>query len=316
MPGGWASGEGGHVIGGRYRLVGVIGSGGMGTVWRAHDELLDRPVAAKVLNISFGHGVEDQNRRERSLREARATARINHPNVVRVYDYVEDDDRLWIVMELLDARSLDTVLAEDGPAHRATPPRSACRSPRALRTVHRHGVLHRDVKPGNVLIEAGGACRAHRLRHRRAGRHQRADRHRRHRRIAGVHGARAHRERRRRTGLRPVVARRDVVRGGDREFAVPPVDPGRDARRHRHREAEVPPETGPMEPLIRAVRPRPGDASGGRRGDGRPRSRAVRGRPPTCGRSDRGSRAHRPEARPEARPGSPTGSPVGPHPAA
>lgn len=156
MPGGWASGEGGHVVGGRYRLVGVIGSGGMGTVWRAHDELLDRPVAAKVLNISFGHGVEDQNRRERSLREARATARINHPNVVRVYDYVEDDDRLWIVMELLDARSLDTVLAEDGPLTPRDAAAIGVQIARALRTVHQHGVLHRDVKPGNVLIEADG----------------------------------------------------------------------------------------------------------------------------------------------------------------
>ncbi|MCF2530563.1 protein kinase [Yinghuangia sp. KLBMP8922] len=128
----------------------------MGTVWRAHDELLDRPVAAKVLNVVFGHHSEDQNRRERSLREARATARINHPNVVRVYDYVEDDDRLWIVMELLAARSLDAVLDEDGPLTPQDAAAIGVQIARALRVVHEHGVLHRDVKPGNVMIEADG----------------------------------------------------------------------------------------------------------------------------------------------------------------
>lgn len=156
MPRGQGYAESGHVVGGRYRLVGIIGSGGMGTVWRAHDELLDRPVAAKVLNIVFGQDSEDQNRRERSLREARATARINHPNVVRVYDYVEDDDRLWIVMELVAARSLDTVLDEDGPLSPRDAAAVGVQIARALRTVHEHGVLHRDVKPGNVLIEADG----------------------------------------------------------------------------------------------------------------------------------------------------------------
>ncbi|WTW94646.1 serine/threonine protein kinase [Streptomycetaceae bacterium NBC_01309] len=156
MPRGQGYAEGGQVVGGRYRLVGIIGSGGMGTVWRAHDQLLDRPVAAKVLNIVFGQDSEDQNRRERSLREARATARINHPNVVRVYDYVEDDDRLWIVMELVAARSLDAVLDEDGPMTPRDAAAVGVQIARALRTVHDHGVLHRDVKPGNVLIEPDG----------------------------------------------------------------------------------------------------------------------------------------------------------------
>ncbi|MDI2127518.1 serine/threonine-protein kinase [Yinghuangia seranimata] len=156
MPRGQGRAEGGDLVGGRYRLVSVIGSGGMGTVWRAHDELLDRPVAAKVLNIVFGHDHEDRNRRERSLREARATARINHPNVVRVYDYVEDDDRLWIVMELLAARSLDAVVDQDGPLSPKDAAAIGVQLARALRTVHDQGVLHRDVKPGNVLIEPDG----------------------------------------------------------------------------------------------------------------------------------------------------------------
>ncbi|MEU8138553.1 serine/threonine-protein kinase [Streptodolium elevatio] len=156
MPRGQGYAEGGQVVGGRYQLVSVIGSGGMGTVWRAHDQLLDRPVAAKVLNIVFGQDSEEQHRRERSLREARATARINHPNVVRVYDYVEDDDRLWIVMELVAARSLDAVLDEDGPMTPRDAAAVGVQLARALRTVHDHGVLHRDVKPGNVLIEPDG----------------------------------------------------------------------------------------------------------------------------------------------------------------
>ncbi|WP_436777759.1 protein kinase domain-containing protein [Yinghuangia sp. YIM S09857] len=156
MPRGQGYAESGQMVGGRYQLVGVIGSGGMGTVWRAHDQLLDRPVAAKVLNIVFGQDSEDRNRRERSLREARATARINHPNVVRVYDYVEDDDRLWIVMELVAARSLDAVLDEDGPMAPRDAAAVGVQIARALRTVHDHGVLHRDVKPGNVLIEPDG----------------------------------------------------------------------------------------------------------------------------------------------------------------
>lgn len=156
MPRGQGYAEAGQVIAGRYRLVGVLGSGGMGTVWRAHDVLLDRPVAAKVLNVFFGQDSEELNRRERSLREARATARINHPNVVRVYDYVEDDDRLWIVMELVAARSLDTVLAEDGPLSPRDAAAIGIQVARALRAVHAHGVLHRDVKPGNVLIEPDG----------------------------------------------------------------------------------------------------------------------------------------------------------------
>ncbi|WP_160161479.1 serine/threonine-protein kinase [Embleya hyalina] len=143
------------MVGARYELVSVLGSGGMGTVWRARDRLLDRPVAAKVISTGWGRNAS-RSFRERSLREAQATARINHPNVVRVYDYVEDDDRLWIVMELLDARSLDTILAEDGPLTPHAAAAMAVQIARALGVVHAHGVIHRDVKPGNVLIERDG----------------------------------------------------------------------------------------------------------------------------------------------------------------
>ncbi|WP_406286975.1 serine/threonine-protein kinase [Embleya sp. NBC_00896] len=144
------------MVGARYELVSVLGSGGMGTVWRARDRLLDRPVAAKVITTGWGRSASQRSFRERSLREAQATARINHPNVVRVYDYVEDDDRLWIVMELLDARSLDTILEEDGPLTPHAAAAVAVQIARALAVVHAHGVIHRDVKPGNVLIERDG----------------------------------------------------------------------------------------------------------------------------------------------------------------
>jgi serine/threonine protein kinase len=156
MPGGPGDGWAGFVVGARYELESVLGSGGMGTVWRARDRLLDRPVAAKVVTTGWGRSASQRTFRERSLREAQATARINHPNVVRVYDYVEDDDRLWIVMELLDARSLDTILDEDGPLSPHAAAAVAVQIVRALGVVHAHGVIHRDVKPGNVLIERDG----------------------------------------------------------------------------------------------------------------------------------------------------------------
>ncbi|MGW1992277.1 protein kinase domain-containing protein [Embleya sp. NPDC001921] len=155
MPGGPGDGWAGFVVGARYELVSVLGSGGMGTVWRARDRLLDRPVAAKVITTGWGRSAS-RSFRERSLREAQATARINHPNVVRVYDYVEDDDRLWIVMELLDARSLDAILEEDGPLTPHAAAAMAVQIARALGVVHAHGVIHRDVKPGNVLLERDG----------------------------------------------------------------------------------------------------------------------------------------------------------------
>ncbi|MER7643333.1 serine/threonine-protein kinase [Streptomyces sp. NPDC126522] len=141
---------------GRYRLVESIGQGGMGRVWRAADEILDRQVAVKEMRIDGLDAEDTRTRRERTLREARATARIDHPNVVRVYDVVDEGERLWIVMELVAGRSLDRMLTDDG----ALGPREAARIGvglvAALRQVHAGGVLHRDIKPGNVLVENGG----------------------------------------------------------------------------------------------------------------------------------------------------------------
>ncbi|MEU6342868.1 serine/threonine-protein kinase [Streptomyces sp. NPDC046977] len=146
----------GRLVVGRYRLAETIGQGGMGRVWRAVDEVLDRQVAVKEMRLDDMAAEDARVRRERTLREARATARIDHPNVVRVYDVVQEADRLWIVMELVDCRSLEQVLVQDGPVDRAEAVRIATGLARALREVHAVGVLHRDIKPGNVLIDTRG----------------------------------------------------------------------------------------------------------------------------------------------------------------
>ncbi|MFI6682336.1 protein kinase [Streptomyces sp. NPDC050485] len=147
----------GLLVAGRYRLCETIGQGGMGRVWRAADEILDRQVAVKEMRIDELDAEDSRVRRERSLREARATARIDHPNVVRVYDVVaEESDRLWIVMELVESRSLERLLAEDGPVEPREAARIGVGLAAALVEVHAVGVLHRDIKPGNVLLTPGG----------------------------------------------------------------------------------------------------------------------------------------------------------------
>lgn len=138
---------------GRYRLVESIGQGGMGRVWRATDEVLDRQVAVKEMRIDGLDPEDTRTRRERTLREARATARIDHPHVVRVYDVVDEGELLWIVMELVVGRSLERLLAEEGPLGPRETARIGLGLVTALRQVHAGGVLHRDIKPGNVLVE-------------------------------------------------------------------------------------------------------------------------------------------------------------------
>ncbi|MFJ4472258.1 protein kinase [Streptomyces sp. NPDC089424] len=128
----------------------------MGRVWRAADEMLDRPVAVKEMRIDGLDAEDARTRRERTLREARATARIDHPHVVRVYDVVDEGERLWIVMELVAGRSLERIMAEDGPLGPGEAARIGLGLVEALREVHARGVLHRDIKPGNVLVEAAG----------------------------------------------------------------------------------------------------------------------------------------------------------------
>src|SRR3984957_2241890 len=143
----------GRVIAGRYNLQQPIGRGAMGVVWRARDQLLDRDVAVKEVVISALIGADERRTAyQRTLREARTAARLSHRGVVTVYDVVEEDGRPWIVMELVPSQSLDQVLAVQGrlPAARACDIGQQLLS--ALAAAHTAGVLHRDVKPSNVLI--------------------------------------------------------------------------------------------------------------------------------------------------------------------
>lgn len=145
--------EPGVLVAGRYRLHAVVGRGGMGVVWRATDELLHRSVAVKEIIWPLQLGEPGQDMLcQRALREARTAARLDHPSVIRVYDVVEDDGRPWIVMPLIHYLSLGEVVREYGPL----PPRRAAgigvQILDALQAAHAAGVLHRDVKPGNVLL--------------------------------------------------------------------------------------------------------------------------------------------------------------------
>ncbi|MFG2087027.1 serine/threonine-protein kinase [Spirillospora sp. NPDC048824] len=136
----------------RYRLLSVVGRGGMGTVWRAYDEMLDRDVAVKEVRLP-GRVTEGERRVmcRRLLTEARATAALRHPGVVAVHDLIIEDGRPWIVMEFLESCSLNRLVAEDGPlgVRRTAEIGAAVLS--VLRASHAAGILHRDVKPSNVL---------------------------------------------------------------------------------------------------------------------------------------------------------------------
>ncbi|MEV0154807.1 serine/threonine-protein kinase [Micromonospora sp. NPDC050686] len=149
----------GTTIGGRYELRSAVGNGGMGTVWRANDTLLRRDVAVKEVVLPPGLAPSDRDAMyERTLREARAAAAIQHPAVVQVYDVVTEGGRPWIVMELLDARSLADMVIEDGPVAPRTVAKIGVALLGALEVAHSIGVLHRDVKPANVLICSDGRC--------------------------------------------------------------------------------------------------------------------------------------------------------------
>jgi hypothetical protein len=146
-----------RVVAERYRLVEPLGVGGMGRVWRATDEVLHRDVAIKELVPPPGLTTEErQELRERSLREARAIARLTNANVVRIFDVVRTDGDPWIVMEYVPSRSLQQILTGDGPVGPQRAAHIGLGILGALRAAHRAGVLHRDVKPANVLIADDG----------------------------------------------------------------------------------------------------------------------------------------------------------------
>lgn len=146
-----------RVIAGRYRLLSPLGEGGMGTVWRARDEVLHREVAVKEVRAPAGLPASDVERMYARLeREAWAAARVADRNVVTVYDVAAEDGRPWIVMELVRGLSLAEVLDAEGPLSPRRAAHIGAEVLAALRAAHGAGVLHRDVKPANVLIANDG----------------------------------------------------------------------------------------------------------------------------------------------------------------
>jgi serine/threonine protein kinase len=145
------------LIADRYRLLHTVGSGGMGRVWLARDEMLHRDVAIKeILPPDWMTPAERDDLRQRTLREARTAARLNHPNVVKIWDVVYAEGSPWIVMEYVPSRSLHEIVEADGPLPPQRVAEIGLRVLEALVAAHRARVLHRDVKPHNVLIADDG----------------------------------------------------------------------------------------------------------------------------------------------------------------
>ncbi|GAC1532283.1 MAG: hypothetical protein NVS3B12_09760 [Acidimicrobiales bacterium] len=155
-----AMGMTGSLVGGRYRIDRVLGRGGMGVVWAAMDTLLERPVALKEIHLP--PALDDNERRRleaRVLREARASARLSHPSVVAVYDVVDEGGRPFIVMELVKAPSLAELVGRRGPLPRRQVAEIGAALASALAVAHAVGIVHRDVKPANVLVPDHGPPR-------------------------------------------------------------------------------------------------------------------------------------------------------------
>jgi eukaryotic-like serine/threonine-protein kinase len=147
-------GNGVRVVAGRYRLEARLGRGGMGVVWRATDQLLGRRVAVKELIQDDTLSAEEaRGHRDRTLREARAVAQLSHPHIIVVHDVVEEAERPYIVMELIDGGSLADRIGEHGPLGPDEAAHIGIALLGALRAAHAAGVLHRDIKPANVLLE-------------------------------------------------------------------------------------------------------------------------------------------------------------------
>lgn len=147
-------------VGGRYRLVERLGQGGMGTVWRGQDELLQRPVAVKQVAVPASlAGTDRESARSRVMREARAAARMSHPASVTVFDVLEDDGSIYIVMELLPTRTLAAVVEEEGPVPAERAADLGIKLAGVLEAAHARGIVHRDVKPSNVMVLPDGSVK-------------------------------------------------------------------------------------------------------------------------------------------------------------
>jgi len=143
----------GQTYGGRYAVIEQVGSGGMAYVYRARDELLGREVAVKVLSERFSG---DKSFVERFRREAQAAANLSHPNIVSLYDYGAEGDTYFIVMEFIDGRSLAEIIQEEGPLLPERAAEIAADVAKALERAHSAGLVHRDVKPANIMITDSG----------------------------------------------------------------------------------------------------------------------------------------------------------------
>lgn len=145
---------------GRYRLAGEIGHGAMGAVYRAHDPQLQRDVAVKLISLAFaaGHG-DPQEAAARFAREARVAARLHHPNVVTVFDFGEEGDQLYLVMELVEGETLGQRLARGDFPGTTAALEIVAQTADALAAAHRAGIIHRDIKPGNLLLPASGTVK-------------------------------------------------------------------------------------------------------------------------------------------------------------
>src|SRR4051794_35900049 len=147
----------GELIADRYELEELVGTGGMSSVFRAHDRLLDRRVALKILHP---HYADDEDYVERFRREARAVARLSHPNIVTVIDRGEDEGRQYIVFEFIDGESLKELVDRSGPLPARRVVEIALQIADALAFAHQQGLVHRDVKPQNVLLNQDGDAKA------------------------------------------------------------------------------------------------------------------------------------------------------------
>jgi eukaryotic-like serine/threonine-protein kinase len=145
-----------EVIGGRYRVVRAVGQGGMGTVWLCRDETLRRDVAVKQVGLLPGESVTDS---ARALREARSSAALSHRNVVTVFDVVEERRAIWLVMEHVPSRSLADLIRQEGPLDVARVADIGAQVADGLAAAHAAGMMHRDVKPGNILVRDDGLAK-------------------------------------------------------------------------------------------------------------------------------------------------------------
>ncbi|HEX6355141.1 serine/threonine-protein kinase [Actinophytocola sp.] len=152
--------DGGRLVAGRYRLVHRIGTGAMGVVWTAHDERLNRTVAVKRLLLQPGLPAEEQAEAvARCMREGRIAARLQHPNAISVFDVVDEDGAPCLIMEYLPSKSLAMVMAERGPLSPREVARIGAQSAAALAAAHAAGIVHRDIKPGNILLGDDGTVK-------------------------------------------------------------------------------------------------------------------------------------------------------------